>query len=53
MKMRLDIDLFDAELFNEANDPNFAYMMAAAIVLDTHNFEKSYRNKKWSLEDSE
>lgn len=53
MKMRLDIELFDEELLNPENHPNFAYLMAAAIVLDTHNFDESYRNKKWSLEDLE
>ena len=45
--------LFDLELFNKGNDPNFAFFLAAAISLDTHNFDESYKNKKWSLEDIE
>jgi inorganic pyrophosphatase/exopolyphosphatase len=53
MKIRLDMDLFDQELFNPKNHPNFAYFLAAAIVLDTHNFMDSYKNRKWSLEDLE
>ena len=53
IKMRLDFELFDPELFNKANSPNFAYLMAAAICLDTHNLYLPYKNKKWSLEDQE
>lgn len=53
IKVRLGIDLFDMELFNKSNDPNFAFFLAAAISLDTHNFDESYKNKKWSLEDLE
>jgi len=53
IKMRLFFDLYDPELFNKNDPRNFAYFIAAAVVLDTHNFLPEYRNKKWSLEDSE
>jgi len=51
--MRLFFDLYDIELFNKADPRNFAYFIAAAVVLDTHNFLPDYRNKKWSQEDEE
>lgn len=51
--MRLDIHLFNPELFNQAVEPNYAHFLAAPIMLDTHNFCESYRNKKWSEEDLE
>lgn len=53
IKMRLFFDLYDPALFNKADSRNYAYFIAAAVVLDTHNFYEPYKNKKWSEEDME
>jgi inorganic pyrophosphatase/exopolyphosphatase len=53
IKMRLDISMYNMELFNQKNEKNFAYLLGAAISLDTHNFLENYRNTKWSIEDEE
>jgi len=45
----------DKHLFAEdlapSDEPNFAYLLAAAVVLDSYNFLESIKNKKWNDDD--
>ena len=46
--MKENFNLFDSCLFEKTSKINFAYLMAAAIMLDTDNFAEHLRDKKWS-----
>ena len=43
--------LFDKDLFDKSKKHNFAYFLAAAVVLDSDNFAEHLRDKKWTQED--
>lgn len=44
--------LFESDLAKaDANEPNLAYLLAAAVVLDSYNFLEEIRNKKWNEDD--
>jgi inorganic pyrophosphatase/exopolyphosphatase len=50
-KMAADEHLFDKSLFE--GPLNLAYLVGAAVVLDTHNFKEALRDKKWNGEDEQ
>lgn len=43
-------DLFTEDLA-ASEEPNLAYLMAAAVCLDSYNFLEEIRNKKWNDDD--
>lgn len=46
-----DFGLFDKCLFDKKDSVNFAYLLGAAVILDSHNFQADLRDSKWSSED--
>lgn len=51
--MKQNEQLFDKALFQKGDSPNYAYFIAAAVMLDTHNFKELLRDSKWQKEDQE
>ena len=51
--MKQNEHLFDKESLDINVTPNFAYFIAAPVVLDTHYFSKALLNKKWQEQDEE
>ena len=51
--IKKDENLFDKSLFLKSDSPNYAYFIAAAVMLDTHNFKELLRDSKWQKEDQE
>lgn len=49
--MKANEDLFDKDHFRKDVPINFAYFIAAAVMLDTHNFKELLRDSKWQKED--
>lgn len=42
--MRECFELYHKSLFEISDDKNFAYLMAAAVVLDSYNFREDLAN---------
>lgn len=51
--MKKDFGLFDKCLFDKKDPVNFAYLLGAAVILDSHNFQADLRDSKWSNEDEQ
>lgn len=52
LMMKENHGLFDPQLFIRWVDrPNYAYLLGAAVILDSHNFAEDMRDSKWSSED--
>jgi hypothetical protein len=45
--MKENEHLFEKALFDKTVTPNYASFIAAAVMLDTHNFKESLRDSKW------
>ena len=51
--MKQDEALFTDDLQKTGDAKNLAYLLAAAVVLDSYFFKEELRSKKWTEEDSE
>ena len=52
--IKKDEDCFREDLVRpKHNSPNLAYLLAAAVVLDSYFFKEELRSKKWTEEDEE
>jgi len=47
-EMKADKETDLSEDFVKSDEPNFAYLLAAAVVLDTYFFKESLRDSKWN-----
>jgi len=50
LMVQRDLHIFEADLA-KSDEPNFAYLLAAAVVLDSYNFLEEIRGKKWNEDD--
>lgn len=48
-----NLSLFDKAEFSTQSKINLAYLLGAAIVLDSSNFSPSLKDVKWSSEDTD
>ena len=46
-----EVDTFREDLAEGADFRGLAYILAAAVQLDTHNFSEMLRNSKWTQDD--
>lgn len=53
LKVAEDAELLKDDLAASDDAPNFAYLLGAAVVLDSYYFKEDLRDKKWSQEDSD
>lgn len=51
--IRDHVDLFSDDHWDSNLQPNFAYLLAPAILLDSANFAPTLKDNKWSQEDIE
>ena len=51
LKYQADEELFKEDLAASEEAPNLAYLLGAAIVLDSYNFKEDLRDSKWTQED--
>jgi len=53
LMMKENEAIFDKALFDKSVKPNYAYFMAAAVVLDSANLNEALRDTKWQQEDQD
>ena len=51
LKIAGDEALMQEDLAASDEAPNLAYLLGAAVMLDSYNFKEELRDKKWTQED--